>query len=97
MGTDTGPQLRTTGARRRRIPSYDVHDTAQEGADSFTLPEKGSAHHNLQLGHRDEIALARKRLTEEFGLGDNCDLLYTLADSLYNQLRWADCFAVTSR
>jgi hypothetical protein len=63
----------------------------------FPFPRPRSAHHNSQLKHRDEIALARKRLSEEFGLGDNCDLLYTLADSLYNQFRWADCFAVTSR
>lgn len=61
------------------------------------FPRPRSAHHNSQLKHRDEIALARNRLTKEFGLGDNCDLLYTLADSLYNQFRWADCFAVTSR
>jgi len=40
MGTDTGPQLRTTGARRRRIPSYDVYNTAQEGAVSFAHPTK---------------------------------------------------------
>lgn len=63
----------------------------------FRFPRSRSTHHNPQLKHGDKIALARKRLTEEFGLGDNCDLLYTLADSLYNQFRWADCFAVTSR
>jgi len=63
----------------------------------FRFPRPRSAHHSPQLKHRDEISLARKRLTEEFGLGDNCDLLYTLADSLFNQFRWADCFAVTSR
>ena len=96
MGTDPGPQLRSTGARGCRIPSYDVHNKAEEGAIPFLSPPR-STHHNLQLKHRDEIALARNRLTKEFGLGDNCDLLYTLADSLYNQFRWADCFAVTSR
>jgi anaphase-promoting complex subunit 6 len=52
---------------------------------------------DLQLKHVDQVSLARRRLAEEYGLGDNCDLLYTLADSLYSQLRFADCFVVTSR
>jgi len=53
--------------------------------------------HRLQFKYAEQISLARRRLTEEFGLGTNCDILYTLADSLYAQLRFADCFVVTSR
>lgn len=47
--------------------------------------------------HADEHALTRRRLTEEFGLADNPDVLFSFADALYAQFRWADCFAITSR
>lgn len=47
--------------------------------------------------HTEEQALTRKRLVEEFGLSDNPDVLYSFADALYTQFRWADCFAITSR
>ncbi|KAI0325438.1 TPR-like protein [Cubamyces sp. BRFM 1775] len=47
--------------------------------------------------HTEEHAEIRRRLVDEYGLGDNPDVLYSFADALYTQLRWADCFAVTSR
>ncbi|KAI8982735.1 TPR-like protein [Trametes punicea] len=47
--------------------------------------------------HTEDHALVRRRLVDEYGLGDNPDVLYSFADALYTQLRWADCFAVTSR
>jgi hypothetical protein len=47
--------------------------------------------------HTEEQALTRKRLVEDFGLSDNPDVLYSFADALYTQFRWADCFAITSR
>ena len=47
--------------------------------------------------HSEEQALVRRRLVEEYNLGDNPDVLYSFADALYTQLRWADCYAVTSR
>lgn len=47
--------------------------------------------------HADEHALTRRRLVDEFKLGDNADVLFSFADALYAQFRWADCFAVTSR
>ncbi|KAI0349743.1 TPR-like protein [Trametes cingulata] len=47
--------------------------------------------------HTEEHAITRRRLVDEYGLGDNPDVLYSFADALYTQLRWADCFAVTSR
>ncbi|PVF99781.1 TPR-like protein [Serendipita vermifera] len=50
-----------------------------------------------KLKHVEEISLARRHLIEDYGLGNNCDLLYTVADSLYTQLKFADCFFVTSR
>ncbi|CAK5268758.1 unnamed protein product [Mycena citricolor] len=47
--------------------------------------------------HVAEHALTRQRLVEEFGLGDNPDVLFSFADALYAQFRWADCFAITTR
>ncbi|KIM22962.1 hypothetical protein M408DRAFT_332630 [Serendipita vermifera MAFF 305830] len=50
-----------------------------------------------KIKYAEQISQARKRLVMEYGLGANCDVLYTLADSLYAQLKFADCFVVTSR
>ncbi|KAF9565181.1 TPR-like protein [Agrocybe pediades] len=47
--------------------------------------------------HAEEHAIARQRLVDEFGLGDNPDVLYSFADALYSNFRWADCFTMTSR
>lgn len=47
--------------------------------------------------HAEEHALARRKLVETYALGDNPDVLYSFADALYAQFRWADCFAITSR
>lgn len=40
---------------------------------------------------------ARQRLTQEFGLGEDPDVLYGLADELYTGLRFSDCYALTSK
>ncbi|KAK7056632.1 anaphase-promoting complex subunit Cut9 [Paramarasmius palmivorus] len=47
--------------------------------------------------HGEEQALTRRRLVEEYGLGDNPDVLYSFADALYTNFRWSDCFVITSR
>jgi anaphase-promoting complex subunit 6 len=47
--------------------------------------------------HATEHALTRQRLVEEFGLGDNPDVLFSFADSLYANFQFADCFTITSR
>ncbi|EGO24550.1 hypothetical protein SERLADRAFT_361562 [Serpula lacrymans var. lacrymans S7.9] len=47
--------------------------------------------------HAEEHALTRRRLVEEFGLSDNPDVLFSFADALYAQFRWADCYLITTR
>ncbi|KZP25131.1 TPR-like protein [Athelia psychrophila] len=47
--------------------------------------------------HAEEHALTRRRLAEEYGLSDNPDVLFSFADALYAQFRWADCYIITSR
>src|ERR1700761_5155200 len=50
-----------------------------------------------KYNHAAEHALTRRRLVEEYGLGDNPDVLFSFADALYTPFRWADCFAITTR
>ncbi|KAJ3573119.1 hypothetical protein NP233_g2630 [Leucocoprinus birnbaumii] len=47
--------------------------------------------------HTKEHALTRKKLVEEYNLGDNPDVLFSFADASYASFRWADCFTITSR
>ena len=47
--------------------------------------------------HEAEHALTRQKLVEEYGLGDNPDVLYSFADALYAKFRWADCHLITQR
>lgn len=50
-----------------------------------------------KYSHATEHALTRQRLVDEYGLGDNPDVLFSFADALYAGFRWADCFAITTR
>ncbi|RXW20367.1 hypothetical protein EST38_g5476 [Candolleomyces aberdarensis] len=47
--------------------------------------------------HQVEHALTRSRLVDDYGLGDNPDVLFSFADALYTDFRWAECYAVTAR
>ena len=47
--------------------------------------------------HAVEHELTRRRLLEEYKLGDNPDVLYSFADALYSSFKWADCYEITSR
>lgn len=44
-----------------------------------------------------EMALARQRLVEDYGMSENPDVLFAFAESMYAQYRWEDAFAITSR
>lgn len=45
----------------------------------------------------ETTSLARRRLAEEYRLGDDPDVLHGLAAELFSRLRFADAFIVTSR
>lgn len=47
--------------------------------------------------HVKEHTLTRQKLVDEYKLGDNPDVLFSFADALYTNFRWADCFTITSR
>ncbi|KAL1733813.1 hypothetical protein EV714DRAFT_246059 [Schizophyllum commune] len=47
--------------------------------------------------HKVEHALTRKKLVEEYSLGDNPDVLLSFADALFSDFRFADCYTITSR
>ncbi|KAG9017193.1 anaphase promoting complex subunit cdc16 [Tulasnella sp. 427] len=47
--------------------------------------------------HVAQMALARQRLVEDYGMGENPDVLFAFAESMYAQYRWQDAFTITSR
>ena len=52
---------------------------------------------SIQYKHLREITVTRRRLEAEYALADNADVLFGLADTLYAQYKWNECYAVTSR
>ena len=54
-------------------------------------------HREIQIKHHDEMTIARERLTQEFGLGDDPDVLFGLADELYTGMKFAECYKVTTK
>ncbi|BGP14743.1 hypothetical protein JCM10213_004317 [Rhodosporidiobolus nylandii] len=50
-----------------------------------------------KLSHPTDHAIARQRLTDDYGLGSDPDVLFSKADELYAGMRWAECFKVTGR
>ncbi|GAA5861337.1 hypothetical protein JCM8547_006096 [Rhodosporidiobolus lusitaniae] len=50
-----------------------------------------------KLSHSSDMAIARQRLTVDYGLGQDPDVLFSRADELYNGLRFAECYKITSR
>lgn len=49
------------------------------------------------MKHHEEITVARQRLTEDYGLGDDPDVLFGRADELYSGMHFAECYKITSR
>lgn len=50
-----------------------------------------------KIKHHDEMTTARQRLTDKFGLGDDPDVLFGLADELYTGMKFAECYKVTTK
>jgi anaphase-promoting complex subunit 6 len=50
-----------------------------------------------QYAHREEMERCGQALTKEYGLLDDPDVLFGLADELYSAMRYADCYAVTTK
>ncbi|BGP06853.1 anaphase-promoting complex subunit Cut9 [Rhodotorula toruloides] len=48
------------------------------------------------LSHSNDMAIARQRLTDDYGLGEDPDVLFSRADELYNAMRYVECFKITS-
>ncbi|EMD33975.1 hypothetical protein CERSUDRAFT_159330 [Gelatoporia subvermispora B] len=76
------------------VQSLPFHEQTAEDAEFIRLMYTSRLR---KYKHAEEHAIVRSRLVEEYGLGDNPDVLFSFADALYAQFRWADCFAVTSR
>lgn len=51
----------------------------------------------IQVDHREEMERCGRALMDDYGLGDDPDVMFGLADELYSAMRYADCYDVTSR
>lgn len=51
----------------------------------------------FQMKHQDSMEVARERLTDEYGMGDDPDVMFSRADQLYAGLRFAECFRLTTK
>jgi anaphase-promoting complex subunit 6 len=51
----------------------------------------------LQFDHREEMERCGRTLMDEYGLSEDPDVLFGLADELYCAMRYADCYQVTSK
>jgi anaphase-promoting complex subunit 6 len=43
------------------------------------------------------MAIARQRLTDDYALGQDPDVLFSRADELYNGMRFGECYKITSQ
>ncbi|GAA6002404.1 anaphase promoting complex subunit CDC16 [Rhodotorula paludigena] len=48
------------------------------------------------LSHSNDMTIARQRLSDEYGLGDDPDVLCSRADELHSSMRYAECYKITS-
>ncbi|GAA5914945.1 uncharacterized protein JCM6883_001771 [Sporobolomyces salmoneus] len=71
------------------IQSLPYHSQTEEDAEFIRMM--------YTLAHNREIAVARKRLTEDYSLGDDPDVLFSLADEMYSGMRYGECFKVTTK
>lgn len=52
---------------------------------------------NVQVAHREEMHKCSHALMKEHGLANDPDVLFGLADELYEAMRYSDCYTLTSR
>ncbi|GAA5910355.1 hypothetical protein JCM8208_006019 [Rhodotorula glutinis] len=48
------------------------------------------------ISHNNDMAIARQRLSDEYGLGNDPDVLCSRADELHGAMRFAECFKITT-
>lgn len=89
-----GGEMMTPDEEWEFIQGLAYKQQTQEEADFIQLMYTSQLR---KYKHAEEHALTRQRLVEDYQLPDNPDVLYSFADALYTQLRWADCFLITSR
>lgn len=52
---------------------------------------------STQISHNNDMAIARQRLADEYGLGEDPDVLCSRADELHSAMCYAECFKITSQ
>ncbi|GAA5997071.1 hypothetical protein JCM5350_007746 [Sporobolomyces pararoseus] len=71
------------------IQSLPYHSQTEEDAEFIRMM--------YTLAHNREIAVARKRLADDYALGEDPDVLFSMADELYSGMRCGECFKITSK
>lgn len=97
VGFHSGLTLPRANGRRRRICAHDVHRPTKKGGLGVPASSTSRDHFYSQLAHNAEMELARQRLTTDYGLGDDPDVLFSKADELYTGMRYAECYKMTTR
>ncbi|KAJ8586943.1 TPR-like protein [Rhizopogon salebrosus TDB-379] len=87
-------EMMTPGEEWEFVQGLAYREQTKEDADFVQLIYTSQLR---KYKHAEEHALTRRRLVQEFGLSDNPDVLFSFADALYSQFRWADCYTITTR
>ncbi|GAA5851308.1 hypothetical protein JCM3766R1_004153 [Sporobolomyces carnicolor] len=84
-----GSEMMTNDEEWDFIQSLPYHSQTEEDAEFIRMM--------YTLAHNREIAVARKRLTEDYALKQDPDILFSMADELYSGMRFGECLKVTTR
>ncbi|GAA6063193.1 hypothetical protein JCM10212_000495 [Sporobolomyces blumeae] len=71
------------------VQSLPYHAQTEEDAEFIRMM--------YTLAHSRDISTARDRLAADYGLDDDPDVLFSLADEKYAGMRYAECFKLTSK
>lgn len=70
---------------------------AQTPADATLIRSIYTSRLSKSASHLSQIERSLKTLRDEFGMRDDPDVMFGVADFLFSAWRWADCYRVTSR
>ncbi|EPQ54226.1 TPR-like protein, partial [Gloeophyllum trabeum ATCC 11539] len=87
-------QMMTPDEEWEFVQALPYQEQAQEDAEFVRLMYLSRLR---KYKHAEEQTTVLRRLSQEYALTDNPDVLFAFADQAYAQFRWADCFAITSR
>ncbi|GAA5969752.1 hypothetical protein JCM11641_008031 [Rhodosporidiobolus odoratus] len=84
-----GGEMMTTEEEWEFVQGLPFHAQTEDDAEFIRMM--------YTLSNSSDHLIARQRLTDDFGLGDDPDVLFSKADELFSGMRWADCYKLTTR